>query len=140
MDSNKTIIYLEDRTEDVLLIKRIIKKNASHLNLISYTDTDEFLSDLNKGIIQEKRPCLFLLDIKMPKKSGIEISEILGQMESLIGIPRVLLSSSVQPKDIYAGYASGAHGYVEKASSLTQLTSDLLRVFDYWTGLNIYRL
>lgn len=70
---------------------------------------------------------LVLLDLSMPRRSGLEVLADIQRDTSIRRIPVVVLTSSDQPEDIRSSYELGAASYVRKGG-------DLSEVVDYWIG------
>ena len=83
----------------------------------------------------ERPPNLILLDIKMPKLTGLEVLERLKSDERMRTIPVVVLTSSERPEDVDATYRLGGNSYVTKPSTGAGLREGLRRVSSYWTSL-----
>lgn len=79
-----------------------------------------------------QRPHLIVLDLKMPKVSGLEVLEQIKADASLRTIPTVMLSSSDRPEDISSSYARSANSYVTKPASLTGLREGVQEMARYW--------
>jgi chemotaxis family two-component system response regulator Rcp1 len=78
------------------------------------------------------RPHLVVLDLKMPKKGGLEVLAEMRLQEELRVIPVVVLSSSDRPEDISASYARGANSYVTKPATASGLRDGVGELARYW--------
>lgn len=122
----KTLLLVEDSEADILFLKRAAAEIADMPSLQTVTDGAEALNYLTaKGRFTDRTaypfPDLMLLDLKLPKKSGLEVLEWMKEHQLLA--PRVIvLTSSSEPEDIRRSYELGAVAYIEKP-----LTSGLLK-------------
>ena len=66
-------------------------------------------------------PCLLLLDLNLPRQSGLEVLEWVRSQPSLQSMPVVILTSSSQDRDIGSAYSLGANGYLVKPPSSEKL-------------------
>ena len=67
----KTVIHIEDREEDILLVKRVLQRQIDDVDVVSLDDSEEILNEIKSGDFIKRRPILLLIDIKMPKISGL---------------------------------------------------------------------
>jgi CheY-like chemotaxis protein len=82
-------------------------------------------------------PSLILLDLKLPKLSGLEVLQWIRQRPSLVRTPVVVLTSSAEDDDIKQAYEYGANSFLQKPVAFTGLVQ-LLGVLDlYWLQTNI---
>lgn len=81
-------------------------------------------------------PCLMLLDLHMPKKSGMEVLRWVRAESSLRTLPIIILTSSLQDNDIERAYLDGANSYLVKPSEPDELTVMARTIKDYWLGQN----
>lgn len=139
--ANTLVLLVEDNATDVLLIKRAFDqaKMANPVHVIS--DGDAAVSYLNgDGVYADRAmhplPILILLDLKLPRRSGLEVLEWLKGQEALRRIPVVMLTSSEQPSDVDAAYDSGANSYLVKPVEYDSLFKMLKAVNLYWMMLN----
>jgi CheY-like chemotaxis protein len=82
--------------------------------------------------VDAERPHLIVLDLKMPKVSGLELLEHIKADESLKSIPAVVLTSSDRPEDIRDSYERSANSYVTKPANLTGLREGVQEMARYW--------
>ncbi len=136
---NRNIIHIEDRDEDIMLVKRVLEKQFSDVNVVSMSDSESALDEILDGTLLKRRPRLILIDIKMPKISGFELLEHLKNDESYIGIPKIIWSSSSQPDDIKEANNLGANSYLEKPKDYSKLKTTLLTTVDYWLNHNLIK-
>src|SRR5947207_15233949 len=100
-----TILHVEDDPNDVLLIARAFRKAEVPVQIQVVNDGEQavhYLSGTDAFAQREQfpLPALVLLDLKLPRKSGIEVLEWLRAQPGLKRIPVIMLTSSRQPMDI----------------------------------------
>jgi CheY-like chemotaxis protein len=120
------VLYAEDEENDAFLMQRaflkagvanplqIVVDGAAAIRYLS--GTDEF-SDRTRHPL----PCLLLLDLNLPRHSGLEVLEWTRGQPGLRGMPIVILTSSSQDRDIGSAYSLGANGYLVKPPSSERL-------------------
>jgi CheY-like chemotaxis protein len=77
-------------------------------------------------------PDLVLLDLNMPRKTGIDVLTELGHDSQLKCIPIIMFTSSTLQHDINRCYELGANAYIAKPAGLAQLTTTLTGIIDFW--------
>ena len=78
------------------------------------------------------RPDLILLDLHLPKKSGIEVLEEIKTDPTLKLIPVVILSTSAAPEDIFKSYSLHANCYITKPVDFVEFTKVVRLIEDFW--------
>ena len=78
------------------------------------------------------RPDLILLDLKMPKKDGLDVLREIKADSEWKKIPVIVLSCSVEEEDIYQSYYLGAYSYINKPVNYDSLCDLLKTLYDYW--------
>src|SRR5213593_3626425 len=110
MSAGKGVILLaEDDPNDVLLIERAFQRTHVANSLQVVRDGEEALAYLSRqGPFADRErhplPVLLLMDLKMPRKSGLEVLEWVRQQPGLKRLPIIVLTSSNQSPDINRAY------------------------------------
>lgn len=136
------ILLVEDNPDDVLLVRRAVKKAALAVALQVVEDGDEAVAYLGgSGRYGERArhplPDLVLLDLKLPKRSGLEVLRWVRSQSALDTTPVVVLTSSGEDEDVQRAYALGANSYLQKPVAFNGLVH-LLGVLDlYWFRNNL---
>jgi len=81
-------------------------------------------------------PVVVLLDIKMPKLSGLEVLETIKKDPNLRLIPVVLLTSSREEADLLRGYRSGANAFVVKPVQFEEFSKTVKELAIFWALIN----
>ena len=135
------ILIVEDDPNDVLLIQRALKK-------ANVTGPQQVVGDGDKAVAylaghgpyadrtQYPLPVMVLLDLKLPRRSGLEVLEWLRQQPGLKRLPVVMLTASREGKDINRAYDLGANSYLVKPVDLDPLVDMMKHVGVYWLALN----
>lgn len=136
------ILIVEDEPNDVFLIERAFRKCDSHHVLHSVGDGDEaiaYLDGTREFADRQKYPLpsIVLLDLKLPKRSGLEVLAWLrSRPDSRKRLPVVIFTSSKQATDINRAYELGANSYLVKPVAFDGLL-ELVKAFNkYWTAFN----
>lgn len=82
------------------------------------------------------RPFLVLLDLNLPRISGLEVLQWIRQQPELRALRVVMLTSSREGPDIERAYALGADGYLVKPGHLDQLVEMMISLKCYWVMLD----
>ena len=136
-----TILHVEDDPNDVLLIARAFRKAEVSAQIQVVNNGEQAVHYLNgtNSFAQRDQfplPAVVLLDVKLPRKSGIEVLEWLRSQPGLKRIPIVMLTSSRQAVDINRAYDLGVNAYLVKPVAFDALV-EMLRSLDlFWLRLN----
>ena len=143
MNQNDCVILLaEDDPNDVLLIQRALQRSHIANPLQVVRDGADAVAYLNGDLQYADReryplPVLLLMDLKMPRKSGLEVLEWLRQQTGgLRRLPVVVLTSSNQSLDINRAYDLGANSYLVKPAGFDSLLELVKNLDMYWLILN----
>lgn len=139
--NDRTILLVEDNPNDVALTLRALRKNNILNEIDTVRDGAEALDYLlRQGNYADRdkdaMPAVVLLDLKLPKLSGIEVLQRLRADERTKLLPVVILTSSKEDQDLIDGYRFGANSYVRKPVDFTQFSQAVLQLGLYWMVLN----
>jgi two-component system response regulator len=138
---NKVILLVEDNADDEALTLRALKKNNIRNEVVVAHDGAEALDWLfgrgaHAGRDVTSLPQVVLLDLNLPKMSGLEVLEALRADPRTKRLPVVLLTSSKEEQDVIAGYNLGANSYVRKPVDFAAFTEAMRHLGMYWLVLN----
>lgn len=128
------ILLAEDNPGDVALTRRALRDSKLNNNLHVVTDGEDALAFLKRegAHADAPRPDLVLLDINMPKKTGLEVLAEIKREPGLGMIPVCILTTSEDDRDILSAYAHHANAFVTKPLDLTQFAEVVRKIEDFW--------
>ena len=139
--AEKMILLVEDNPDDEELTIRALKQAKIANDIVVARDGSEALDFLSgKGKYQgrdlERKPAVILLDLKLPKVSGLEVLERLRAEPRNKLIPVVVLTSSSEDEDMLKSYKLGANSYVRKPVEFGAFANAVAQLGLYWMLLN----
>ncbi len=134
------ILLVEDNPDDVELTLRTFRKYNVSSKIMVVEDGVEALNFLHRrGTYANRDECLpklVLLDLKLPRVSGIEVLTDLKSDPVLRALPVVVLTSSRESRDIDRCYALGVNSYIVKPVDFVQFGEAVRHLGLYWLLLN----
>jgi CheY-like chemotaxis protein len=135
------ILLVEDSPDDALLIQRAFRKAnlANPVQLVR--DGEEAVAYLSGAAPYDDRgrfplPVFMLLDLKLPRRSGLEVLAWLRQESAVRRLPVVVLTSSRESVDVNRAYDLGVNSYLTKPVGFEALMEMVKNVNLYWLVLN----
>lgn len=132
---SKCILLVEDNPNDEVLTIRAFQKNKIDCQIITAHDGIEAL-DYLFGSKAGGPPCLILLDLKLPKVDGFEVLRRVRASEVTKFVPVIVLSTSLEPRDLLRSYELGANSYIRKSVDFGRFNEIVRIVSMYWFDLN----
>ncbi len=131
------ILLIEDSPSDADLAREVLGQGKILNNLHFVEDGVEAIKFLRKKAPYQgvPRPDLILLDLHLPKKSGIEVLEEIKTDPKLKLIPVVILSTSAAPDDIFQSYSLHANCYITKPVDFVQFTKVVRLLEEFWLAV-----
>jgi CheY-like chemotaxis protein len=138
---SRAILLVEDDINDAFLFERAFGKAQSAAALRIVRDGEKVVDYLTgKGEYGDRTrypfPALILLDLKLPRRGGLEVLAWIRQHERFRRLPVVILTSSKQSFDIERAYDLGANSYIVKPMGVEELIQLVQVLNHYWLGLN----
>lgn len=133
------VLLAEDNEDHAFFTSRAFRDaHGEDLEMLTVSDGEQVMDYLNQrgAFADAPRPHLIVLDLKMPKKGGLEVLSEMSEDEDLRRIPVVVLSSSDRPEDINQSYANGANSYVTKPATLSGLREGVQVLARYWMDIS----
>ncbi len=135
------ILFAEDSIDDATLTIRALVKSGFTNKLHHVNDGAEALDFMyGKGIYASRNtkinPKLILLDLKMPKVSGMQVLKKVKSDPDLKSIPVVILTSSKEDPDVAECYALGANSYIVKPVDSNNFFLAIKEIGMYWMILS----
>jgi CheY-like chemotaxis protein len=140
--SEGPVLLVEDDVSDFRLIQRAFAKIKPSIPMFRLTHGDEAVAYLAGDAPYENRslhpiPCVLLLDIKLPRRSGFEVLEWIRMQDSALKrIPIIMLTSSSHQVDVNKAYELGVNSYLVKPSNNSELEQLVSAFRTYWMELN----
>jgi CheY-like chemotaxis protein len=139
--THRVILIVEDDVNDVLLLHRAFQKANIVAPLQTVSHGDEAIAYLaGEGVYADRErfppPILVLLDLKLPRRSGLEVLEWIRGQSGLRRLPVVVLTSSRETDDINTAYDLGANSYLVKPVGFEKLLEMVRSLEMYWLTLN----
>ena len=133
-----TVLSIEDNRPDFDLLETAIKTSIIgkdiEINIINIQNGKKSLDFLNKknGYKESLTPDIIILDINLPRISGIEVLKYIKKTPELLHIPVIILSTSDSEKDIKECYKFYANSYITKTFNFEDLLNKISIMIEYW--------
>ncbi|MEZ0324653.1 MAG: response regulator [Fimbriimonas sp.] len=131
----KTILLVEDNSDDEQLTLRAMRQSEVPNIIRVARDGAEALDHLY-GPNATRLPDLILLDLKLPKVSGLEVLQKIRSEAKTRSLPVVVLTSSDEERDIIESYNIGANSYIRKPVDFDEFIDAVRQLGVYWLTLN----
>lgn len=137
--AEKFILLVEDNPDDEELTMRALRKIANEIVIVrDGSEALEFVFGSGKfaGRDTEHMPAVILLDLKLPKLSGLDVLQRLRADPRSKLVPVVVLTSSSEDEDMLRSYRFGANSYVRKPVEFAAFANAVTQLGVYWMLLN----
>ncbi|MEI7983133.1 MAG: response regulator [Bacteroidota bacterium] len=133
---NKPILLVEDNPLDLDLTLRAFAQQKITNPILVARNGEEALAFIQKWHAGDSEPVVILLDLKLPKISGLEVLEMIKSHPKYKTIPIVVLTSSDESSDVKKAYLLGANSYIVKPVDFGKFMEVAKNIELYWTVLN----
>ena len=134
-----SILHVEDDANDVYFVARALRDSGVELPVTVAPDGQaaiDLLIQLGASRGKGECPCLVLLDLNLPRRSGLEVLEWIRHQAGWKTMVVLVLTSSNAEADMIRAYSLGANAYVVKPSDATKLREFGRLLKEFWLGWN----
>ncbi len=137
----KKILIVEDNPDHLELTVMTLQEQGVAAEIVVARDGAEALNYLwgqgpYAGRDTQQQPALVMLDMKLPKLSGLDVLRSVRGNPLTACVPVVMLTSSCERSDMLASYQHGANGFVCKPVDFLAFTEKLNHLQAYWIDVN----
>lgn len=131
------ILLVEDNPGDIELTVEALEESKVKNNLHVVTDGQQAIDFVyKKGEYATKpKPDIILLDLNLPKKSGIEVLQQIKEDKDLRRIPVIVLTSSKDEQDVLDTYDLHANAFVQKPLNFNAFTEIVRKIESFWMSI-----
>lgn len=140
-DSPRMIFVVEDDRDHLELMRHAMRRSDVRGSIRVARDGEEALEllhggDPGAGDALAERPALILLDLHLPRVSGLDVLRNIKSNPATRTIPVVVLTTSREPGDVLESYRLGANSYIVKPLDFHEFSNAIDRILVYWLTLN----
>ncbi len=129
------VLFIEDDMIETMKLFRSISKFQSKHIIVEAKNGEEALDVLHGGDL----PDIILLDLNMPRMSGIEFLRILKKDDRFKYLPTIILTTSENRADLLTCFEIGIAGYIIKPLKYEDYEAKIKKVFDYWEASELVK-
>jgi CheY-like chemotaxis protein/DNA-binding XRE family transcriptional regulator len=128
------VLLVEDSAADVILFRKALSACPEPLDLHVIPDSEQVMSYLQKHATPSDRgaPDLVMLDISLPKISGLQLLKLIKNNPETVRLPVVILTNSVSSKEMDEAYHGGAAGFIQKRMEMEEYVESIQSAMRYW--------
>ena len=131
MRNSKPVLLVEDDSVDAMTVKRAFKDLNIANPLVHTLNGEEALKYLKSE--ENKKPCIILLDLNMPRMNGTEFMQVIKVDDKLKKIPIVVLTTSREERDKVESFRLSVAGYMLKGIDYKEFVEIVRTISTYWT-------
>lgn len=131
--NERWVLVVEDDEDDERLATRAFRLSERAERFVVCQDGEQAMERLEA----DEPPCLILLDLKLPRISGIEVLETIRERPATRHTPVVVLTSSDERSDVAACYAIGCNAFVRKPIDYDDYLRRVGALFTFWLEGNV---
>lgn len=134
----RPVLLVEDNVRDAELFCDALEDEVDTSRIVHVRDGVAALEWLDSSAARGDRlPLLVLLDLKMPRMTGMELLQRLKRDDRYRHIPVVMMTSSQQEQDLAGAYDLGVNAYVLKPLEFDAFVTTVRHVMQFWITVNL---
>ena len=130
------ILLVEDNPGDIILFEKAAQLCEQPVDIFTIKDSQtvmDFLTNHNSKYGRH-RPDLIVLDINMPKVDGLTLLKQIKKNLSLTDIPIIMMTHSINTKEMQESYKLNVSGFVQKAQQFDEYSRNVTKIINYWSS------
>jgi CheY-like chemotaxis protein len=135
-DDLSPILIVEDRLADLDLTKRAFQRRRLLNPIQEARDGEQAIAYIERWEAGEPLPVFILLDLGLPKISGLEVLRQIKSHPTSASIPVIVLTTSAEDKDIEEAYRHGCNSYIVKPVEFNKFMEIASQIEIYWCAVN----
>lgn len=137
LKTNTNILIAEDNEDDVFILQHCLAKAGLTRPVHVCPDGEDVIHYLRaEGRYADREkypfPRALILDLKMPRRDGLEVLRWIRAHPECAVIPIIILTASQEPKDVTEAYRLGANAYLVKPSRPEEFEPMLRLLYQFW--------
>ena len=138
-----SVLVVEDDADDFIFLQEILKSCCEKSSIQWVQDGDQAVDYLfHRGKYEDEaqypNPDLIFLDIRIPKKNGLEVAKIIKEDPRLKKLPTIMLTTSSSSKDILHAYENGANSYLKKPEGSQEIEWFKKAICLFWSPVVLF--
>ncbi|MBT3922723.1 MAG: response regulator [Nitrospina sp.] len=138
-----SVLVVEDDADDYEFIENTVKGCCKKASVQWVRDGDQAVDYLfHRGKYEDEaqypNPDLIFLDIRIPKKNGLEVAKIIKEDPRLKKLPTIMLTTSSSSKDILHAYENGANSYLKKPEGSQEIEWFKKAICLFWSPVVLF--
>ena len=138
-----SVLVVEDDADDYSILEAVVRSCSDEALIHWVQDGDKAIDYLfRKGEYQDETrypaPDLIFLDIRVPRKNGLEIAKIIKEDPGLKKVPTIMLTTSSSATDVLHAYENGANSYFKKPEGSEEMEEFKKAICLFWSSIILY--
>ncbi len=139
MNKMISIVHVEDNLAHAVLVKQYFDMLDPQIEIIHLLDGEAALNYLLSRSVDVDLPSMVLLDLRLPKISGLEVLRRVREVGTLHALPMIVLSTSCSKDDIDNAYRYGANSYLVKPLDPESMRAMIQSIYNHWLSWNVVK-
>lgn len=131
------ILLVDDNPSDVILFKKTLSACSEPVSVHVIHTPETVMDFLQNHEIKygQKAPDIIILDLSLPKISGMDLLKSIKKNPKTLELPVVVLTNSISTRDMMESYREGAAGFIQKSMNTEDYTESLTTLVKYWAKI-----
>lgn len=135
----RSVLLVDDDPDDTDLVRLAFREHGIRAELVVALDPEQafaFITADGPFAQRPEVPAVVLLDLKMRGASGLDLLRRIRACDATAPVPVVLMTTSVESRDVAEAYAAGANAYVRKPDTFNELVDVIGAILRFWVSCN----